>query len=84
MLAKKTPLCPCAEERAQREREGPDQSPVEASGVSPIPLEELNELLDRTLAYDRLVSGREGVLGDAPPAYEAGSTYALHPPAIAV
>jgi hypothetical protein len=84
MLAKKTPLCPCAEERTRREREGPDQSPVEASGASPMPLEELNEVLDRTLAYERLVSGREGVLGEAPPAYEAGSTYASHPPAIAV
>jgi len=79
MMAHKTRLCPCAEER-----EGGDRSPVEASSVSPIPLEELNELLDRTLAYDRLVSGREGVLGDAPPAYEAGPTNVPHLTAISV
>ena len=31
-----------------------------------------NELLERTLAYERLVSGHESALGDAPPAYDPG------------
>jgi hypothetical protein len=84
MMAQRMPLCPCAEERKRHGREGRDRSPVEASRVSPIPLEEMNELLDRTLAYDRLVSGREGALGDAPPAYEAGPTYVPHLTAISV
>jgi hypothetical protein len=86
MLAQNTPDCPCAAERKRLEREGGDRSPVNASQLSPAPIEEEpNELsLDRTLAYERLVSGRESVLGDAPPAYEARPTYSPHPTIISV
>ena len=31
-----------------------------------------SDVLERTLAYERLVSGHESVLGDAPPAYDPG------------
>ena len=75
------------EKRKRREHEGRDRSPVDAIRASPLPLEEdPNELLHRTLAYDRLVSGHEGPLGEAPPAYEAGPgpMYALHPTVISV
>lgn len=73
MMTQHTPACPCVEKRQRREREGGDRSPVDAIRVSPLPLEEDPiDLLHRTLAYDRLVSGLEGPLGDAPPAYEAG------------
>jgi len=86
-MAQHTPVCPCAESRKRRGREGGDRSPVNVNRVSPLPLEEdPNELLHRTLVYDRLVSGHEGPLGDAPPAYEAGpgSMYASHPAVITV
>lgn len=46
--------------------------------------EEPNELLERTLAYERLVSGHESVLGDAPPAYDPGPLPPLHPAVISV
>jgi hypothetical protein len=72
------------EKRKRREREGGDRSPADANRVSPLPLEDdPNELLH---TYERLVSGHEGPLGDAPPAYEAGpeSMYALHPTVISV
>ena len=36
-----------------------------------------NDVLERTLAYERLVSGHESVLGDAPPPYDAGPTRAV-------
>jgi hypothetical protein len=85
MLAQNRPDCPCAAERQRREREVGDRSSVEASRVSPTPLEEEpSELLGRTLAYERLVSGRESALGDAPPAYEARPTNAPHPQVISV
>jgi hypothetical protein len=85
MLKGNAPVCPCAGERDRREGEGGDWPHAEAHRVSPIPLEEdLSELFDRTLAYERLVSGREGVLGDSPPAYEARPPYAPHPTVITV
>ena len=84
-LAQNPPVCPCAAERNRREREGGHQLPVEASCVSPMPLEdEPHELLDRSLAYERLVSGRESVVGDVPPAYEARPAYTPHPMTISV
>jgi len=84
MLARNTPVCSCAAERERREHQAGNWSQVEASRVSPTPLEEdLSELFDRTLAYERLVSGREGVLGDAPPAYEPRPP-SPHPTAISV
>lgn len=86
-MTQQAPACPCVEKRKRREREGRNRSPVDANRASPLPLEEdLNELLHRTLAYERLVSGHEGPLGDAPPAYEAGAEpmYASHPTTIAV
>lgn len=84
MMAQNTPICPCVERR-KREREGGDRSPVDANRASPLSLEEdPNELLLRTLAYERLVSGEEGPLGDAPPAYEGGPglMHASHPPRV--
>jgi len=81
------PACPCVGKRKRRGREGGDRSPVDVNRVSRLPLEEdPSELLHRTLAYDRLVSGHEGPLGDAPPAYEAGTgpMYASHPTVISV
>jgi hypothetical protein len=88
MMTQHTPVCPCVEKR-RRKREGGDRSPVDANRVSPLPLEEdPSELLHRTLAYERLVSGHENPLGDAPPAYQAGSgpgpIYAPHPTVISV
>lgn len=82
MMAQHMPVCPCVERRKRRECEGGDRSPVDANRVSPLPLDEdPNELLHRTLAYERLVSGHEGPLGDAPPAYDAGPEpmHASHP-----
>lgn len=87
MMAQHTPMCPCVERRKRREREGGDRPPADANRVSPLPLEEdPNELLHRTLAYERLVSGHEGPLGEAPPAYEAGPQpmHELHPTVISV
>lgn len=65
--------CPCAAERKRRAR-------LDASPALPAPFggEDPNELLERTLVYERLVSGHESVLGDAPPAYDAEP---VHPPA---
>jgi len=81
-LAPPAPSCPCAAERKRRAREGADQSRVEASPVIPAPPFDVDpsELLERTLVYERLVSGHESVLGDAPPAYDAGP----HPSVISV
>jgi hypothetical protein len=77
MLTRNAPVCPCGGERERREGEAGDWSQAEAHRVSPTLLEEdLSELFDRTLAYERLVSGREGVLGEVPPAYEARPPYA--------
>ena len=88
MMTQHTPVCPCAEKRKRRGRhEGGDRSPVHVNRVSRLPLEEdPNELLHRTLAYDRLVSGHEGPLGDAPPAYDPGPgpMFASHPAVIYV
>lgn len=87
MMAQHTPVCPCVERRKRHEHERGDRSPVNGNRVSPLPLEEdPNELLHRTLAYERLVSGHEGPQGDAPPAYEAGpgQMYASHPTTISV
>ena len=64
--------CPCAAERARRAREG-NTPRVDAHLMSPAQFGEVpNDLLERTLAYERLVSGHESVLGDAPPAYDPG------------
>ncbi|KAI0248701.1 hypothetical protein BJV78DRAFT_1233666 [Lactifluus subvellereus] len=64
--------CPCAAERRRRARKT-NKAQVGASPVTPTPLaEEPSALFERTLAYERLVSGHESVLGDAPPAYDAG------------
>jgi hypothetical protein len=87
MMAQHTPVCPCVEKRKRRGHEGGDRPPADVNRVSALPLEEdPNELLHRTLTYDRLVSGHEGPLGDAPPAYEAGPgpMYASHPTVISV
>ena len=63
VLKPTTPSCPCAEERKRR-------SQIEVCPDIPAPFgEDPNELIERTLAYERLVSGHESVLGDAPPAY---------------
>lgn len=71
MQASQTPECPCVAERARRAREG--NTPRFANLISPALFGEVpNDLLERTLAYERLVSGHESVLGDAPPAYDAG------------
>jgi hypothetical protein len=84
MLTQNTPTCPCAAERKRRAREG-DPSRIQASPVLPTPFgEDPSELLERTLAYERLVSGHESVLGDAPPAYDAGPTHAPRPAVISV
>jgi arrestin-related trafficking adapter 3/6 len=78
VLTPRAPSCPCAAERKRRSRVG-DRSRVEASPVMPTPFgEDPNELLERTLAYERLVSGHESVLGDAPPAYDAASAHQHH------
>jgi len=88
-LAPPVPSCPCAAERKRRAREG-DRSRVEASPVLPAPpfgMDDPHELLERTLVYERLVSGHESVLGDAPPAYDAGPhphPHAPHPSVISV
>lgn len=89
-LAPPAPSCPCAAERKRRAREG-DRSRVEASPVlpaSPFGMDDPHELLERTLVYERLVSGHESVLGDAPPAYDAGPphphAHAPHPSVISV
>jgi hypothetical protein len=68
-----TPLtCPCA---AERRRRALRTHRSQASPVSPTRLAEApNVLFERTLAYERLVSGHEGVMGDAPPAYEPRSS----------
>jgi hypothetical protein len=67
--------CPCAAERRRRARKS-NISQVEANPVDPTRLaEERSTLFERTLAYERLVSGLESVLGDAPPAYDAGTTH---------
>jgi len=82
MLTQNTPTCPCAAERKRRAREG-DPSRIVASPVLPTPFgEDPSELLERTLAYERLVSGHASVLGDAPPAYDAGPTHAPQPAVI--
>jgi hypothetical protein len=79
VLTPPTPSCPCAAERKRRSR-------VEASPVIATPFgEDPNELLERTLAYERLVSGHESVLGDAPPAYDARPAHhATHASVISV
>ncbi|KAI0306930.1 hypothetical protein B0F90DRAFT_1683622 [Multifurca ochricompacta] len=81
-LVQPTLTCPCAAERERREREGTrlgvESSPVLPTAFGGVP----NELLERTLAYERLVSGNESVLGDAPPAYDAGPDHALRPAAV--
>ena len=66
-------MCPCVPERERRTREGNtpmvgpwSTSPPQQFGGVP------SDVLERTLAYERLVSGHESVLGDAPPAYDPG------------
>ena len=80
-VAPPAPSCPCAAERKRRARES-DRSRVEASPVLPAPPFGIDpsELLERTLVYERLVSGHESVLGDAPPAYDAGPSHPHAPP----
>lgn len=75
MQAAQAPACPCPAERTRRAREG-NTPRVDANYLmSPAQFGEVpNDLLERTLAYERLVSGHESVLGDAPPAYDAGPT----------
>ncbi|KAH8988637.1 hypothetical protein EDB92DRAFT_1800510 [Lactarius akahatsu] len=71
MHASQTPACPCAAERTRRAREG--NTPRIDSSMSPVEFGEVpSDVLERTLAYERLVSGHESVLGDAPPAYDPG------------
>ena len=71
LQATQTPECPCVAERERRAREG--NTPRFPNWLSPAVFGEVpNDLLERTLAYERLVSGHENVLGDAPPAYDAG------------
>ncbi|KAH9062207.1 hypothetical protein EDB87DRAFT_1559472 [Lactarius vividus] len=71
MQASATPACPCAAERKRRAREG--NTPRIDSLMSPVEFGEVpSDVLERTLAYERLVSGHESVLGDAPPAYDPG------------
>lgn len=71
LQASQTPECPCVAERVRRAREG--NTPRFANFMSPALFGEVpNDQLERTLAYERLVSGHENVLGDAPPAYDAG------------
>ncbi|KAI9454606.1 hypothetical protein F5148DRAFT_423904 [Russula earlei] len=88
-----TPDCPCEAERQRRARRrgtGGERTVVEASPMLPAaPFGATrDELLERTLEYERLVSGHEGALGDAPPAYEPGPgpgpAHSLHPTVIAV
>jgi len=72
MRAPQTPVCPCAAERKRRLREG-NTPRIGANSMSPPQFGEVpRDVLERTLAYERLVSGHESVLGDAPPAYDAG------------
>ena len=72
MQAPRIPVCPCAAERKRRACEG-NTPMIGASCMSPPQFGEVpRDLLERTLAYERLVSGHESVLGDAPPAYDAG------------
>lgn len=72
MHAPQTPACPCGAERERRAREG-NTPRVGANLMSPAQFGEVpNDVLERTLAYERLVSGHESVLGDAPPPYDAG------------
>ena len=82
MLTRPAFSCPCAAERKRRGRER-DRARLDASPVLPAPFggEDPNELLERTLVYERLVSGHESVLGDAPPAYDAHAP-APHPSVI--
>jgi len=69
--APQTPVCPCVAERERRAREG--NTPRFLNWISPAVFGEVpNDVLERTLAYERLVSGHESVRGDAPPAYDAG------------
>jgi len=99
MRAPQTPACPCAAERERRARKGGAHRPrgytIEASPATVFPAPPFGELasdvLEGTLAYERLVSGHEGVLGDAPPAYNAEPVpapptmhAALHPTVISV
>jgi len=87
MLAPQAPTCPCAAERERRARKGSGghrarSFTIEASPPTVFPAPPFGEvprdLLERTLAYERLVSGSEGVLGDAPPAYNAEPAPAMH------
>ncbi len=72
MRTPQTPACPCGAERDRRAREG-NTPRVDANTMSPVQFGDVpNELLERTLAYERLVSGHESALGDAPPAYDPG------------
>jgi len=76
MQAPQTPVCPCGAERERRAREG-NTPRVDPRLMAPARFGEVpNDLLERTLAYERLVSGHESVLGDAPPAYDAGPMHA--------
>ncbi len=70
--------CPCV---AERKRRGRDRARLDANPVLPAPFggEDPNELLERTLVYERLVSGHESVLGDAPPAYDPEPVHAPAP-----